>query len=184
MMQFLRRFLASLPRAPATRAAPPEAAPTTRQLVDSFAVGGDVPCKDCGYNLRGLTSDRMAKCPECGKSVVPSILYHLSARTGFPLDVFIFFEDAVRWYMALRTPPLEQIDERQLCVAVRDYALEEAGHPEGGMELLQDWGIRRSEEIGTVFCSMIEIGLLKASVYHPDDFDGLFDLRALFASAT
>src|SRR5687768_5272320 len=28
------------------------------------AVAGDVPCEQCGYNLRGLTADR---CPECGR---------------------------------------------------------------------------------------------------------------------
>jgi hypothetical protein len=36
----------------------------------SNAIGDDVPCIYCGYNLRGL---RSTLCPECGRHVLPSV---------------------------------------------------------------------------------------------------------------
>ncbi len=42
-----------------------EARPTTAPPA-AEAIGQDIFCQDCGYNLRGLTSDR---CPECGGSL-------------------------------------------------------------------------------------------------------------------
>ncbi len=55
-----------------TGAAPPAgrdtstAAPATAPAPRSDAIAQDIFCQDCGYNLRGLTSDR---CPECGGSL-------------------------------------------------------------------------------------------------------------------
>lgn len=40
----------------------------------------DVPCPDCGYNLRGLRMD--GRCPECGRPAVDTFARPLRAATG------------------------------------------------------------------------------------------------------
>src|SRR5688500_2739644 len=40
----------------------------------------DVPCPDCGYNLRGLRLD--GKCPECGRPTIDTFARPLRAATG------------------------------------------------------------------------------------------------------
>src|SRR5690606_16268158 len=40
----------------------------------------DVPCPDCGYNLRGLRMD--GRCPECGRPTIDTFARPLRAATG------------------------------------------------------------------------------------------------------
>lgn len=40
----------------------------------------DVPCPDCGYNLRGLRLD--GRCPECGRPTIDTFAKPLRAQTG------------------------------------------------------------------------------------------------------
>ena len=41
--------------------------PLAADLLPQFLAGRDVPCPQCGYNLRDLAGDR---CPECGEPLV------------------------------------------------------------------------------------------------------------------
>jgi hypothetical protein len=45
----------------------PEARPGSPPLLQTFLADRDVPCPQCGYNLRNLRADR---CPECGEQLV------------------------------------------------------------------------------------------------------------------
>ncbi|MCZ6655482.1 MAG: hypothetical protein O7D91_20940 [Planctomycetota bacterium] len=49
----------------------PAASLPTAALDGAGRVAGDVPCRRCGYNLRGLSPD--GRCPECGTAVGRSI---------------------------------------------------------------------------------------------------------------
>jgi hypothetical protein len=49
--------------------------PATLQLDEHSRIAMDVPCRQCGYNLRGL--DPNVGCPECGAASKPSIDVHL-----------------------------------------------------------------------------------------------------------
>jgi hypothetical protein len=44
----------------------PTSAPTASRLVGEFLADRDVPCPECGYNLRGLKDPA---CPECGLEI-------------------------------------------------------------------------------------------------------------------
>lgn len=46
----------------------------------ALRIENDVPCPDCGYNLRGLRLD--GRCPECGRPTIDTFARPLRARTG------------------------------------------------------------------------------------------------------
>src|SRR5258706_9419570 len=67
---------------------------TTRQLLNLFELSDSIPCQRCRYDLKGLPPN--SKCPKCGAQTLASKLFHLSAGTGYSIDVFLFFIDATR----------------------------------------------------------------------------------------
>src|SRR5687768_11394978 len=56
----------------------------------------DVPCAKCGYNLRGLTRDRL--CPECAEPVAGSVIRDEVAHAG---GVVPLVEADPRWLRGL-----------------------------------------------------------------------------------
>lgn len=46
----------------------------------ALRIENDVPCPDCGYNLRGLRLD--GRCPECGRPTIDTFARPLRAKTG------------------------------------------------------------------------------------------------------
>jgi hypothetical protein len=51
---------------------PPTVADTDVALDAAGAIAVDVPCRRCGYNLRGLSP--AGRCPECGQSIADSLI--------------------------------------------------------------------------------------------------------------
>lgn len=47
-------------------------------LTSSGVIDGDLPCVECGYNLRALMYDH--RCPECGRSIAESIAEYGNAQ--------------------------------------------------------------------------------------------------------
>jgi hypothetical protein len=58
--------------------APPQGPPPAPRV--ALRIEQDVPCPDCGYNLRGLRLD--GKCPECGRPTIDTFARPLRSRTG------------------------------------------------------------------------------------------------------
>ncbi len=61
--------------------------PDQTGLLRDFLAARDSPCPSCGYNLRGLASDR---CPECNEALAlqvgmlePRLGWYLAALSGF-----------------------------------------------------------------------------------------------------
>lgn len=101
---------------------------------------------------------------------------YLAGRTERSVDAFLFLIDAMK-RVAAALPGGDQVhhvNARQVCGAVRDYAVEQAGDAQAALVLLADLGIQRSEEIGALVYAVIEVGIFAASESDtPDDFDGL-----------
>jgi len=134
-----------------------------------------IPCNACRYDLRGLPIVRDANCPECGKPAFPSWMEGLSSATGYTVDAFYFLIDAMRWRRSGGCPrPEAGRGASGFCRIVCAYALDQAGDPDAACDLLAEWRIRHSEQIGALVYALIARGLFKADPDDsPDDFDGL-----------
>lgn len=72
------------------------------------------------------------------------------------------------------------ISPRELLDGIRRYATEEFG-PLAPFAF-RSWGVRNTEDFGSIVFEMIEAGLLnKAETDHPRDFAGGFDFERAFA---
>ena len=173
-------------------------------VMESGKIESDLPCRKCGYNLRGLPIDHL--CPECGESTLDTIAqasgdavpegdevrHQLRARRYLPIaqaagcsvDAVMFVADAAagaRWLAS--APRGAQITARQICGSIRAHAMWYFNDKAEAMELLAEWGIRRSEDAGRIIFAMVEKGLLKAGNEDSiDQFNGLFTLDSLFDS--
>lgn len=157
---------------------------TTRQLLNLFEPSGSIPCMQCEYDLQGLPPN--SKCPECGAWALSSKLYALSDRTGYSLDVFRFFVKANQQPKTEPALPIElrHRSAKQFYARLREYALEETGTPQDAIQLFEDWGITRSEEIGSLVYAMVAAVIMAASPEDRiEDFDGLPDVRTFFGTA-
>ena len=166
-------------------------------------IDGDVPCMECGYNLRTLSVKGL--CPECGLEVMDSIVaasgthdaasaamqtYHrqqfepLAASAGYPVDAFMFVKDAMGICRTSGVPAGDgriHATARDVCRAVRDYATRYFNDRDEAINLLSEWGIRSSEDVGRIIFTFVGAGQLAAGPHDTlGDFDGLFVLDRLF----
>jgi len=174
------------------------------------AINVDVPCVECGYNLRGLSAD--GHCPECGAEVADAIevaktvdvdveaaaatdaakarrrMYErVATLISYPVDAIAFVHAA----LSLAGPGCRPgeggrlISARDVCNAVRKYAMWYFNDKDEALDLLTAWKVRSSEDVGRIIYGMVAAGMLKTS---PDDsasdFDGLFVLKRLFEDDT
>jgi uncharacterized repeat protein (TIGR04138 family) len=172
-------------------------------MSDVPTINGDVPCSGCGYNLRTLKAD--ALCPECGREVADSVtdarstheaaadVYHylrrqpyepIAASIGYPVDAVMFVRDALGWVKATGRPHAGgglHATALDVCRGVREYAARYFNDEAEALDLLAEWRLRSSEDVGRVIYAMVDAGLLKTSPQDsPADFDGLFALEDLF----
>ena len=164
----------------------------------------DLPCAECGYNLRGLTT--RGGCPECGSAVLVSIyddswhddaggavgaireelelapLRPVAAADGVAPEGVRFVRDAMRDAAdELRrklgmTVPLTAGD---ICRQVRTRVRWRFDVPEEARARLDEWGLRRGEDVGRVVLAMVSAGQAAAQPGDSaDDFAGLFSADA------
>lgn len=68
---------------------------------------------------------------------------------------------------------------QQLCVGLRDYAIEKFGMLAGAV--MRKWGLKRTEDFGIIVYTMIDRGEMRASPEDTiDDFRGVFDFEEAF----
>jgi len=107
----------------------------------------------------------------------------LAANCG--VDAVLLVLDAFRYAQAISgkgsAPSQEHIAPRALCSGFRRFVRHYFNDNEEGKELLSEWGIKQSEDLGRIVFAMVEAGWMKASL---DDaisqFAGLFTLDTLF----
>lgn len=164
----------------------------------------DLPCVECGYNLRGLTS--RGRCPECGADVRDSIptsedldeaaakqsaafeaLRHrceqVAASIDYPVDAVMFVQAGLS-----QARPGSSQDDRQahftardVCLALRKFARWYFNDKAEALDLLAEWKVRSSEDVGRIVYGMVTAGMLKTALEDAQsDYDGLFVLDRLF----
>jgi len=159
-------------------------------------IESDVPCKNCGYNLRGLSVDHI--CPECGEPIrfsahmalannANELRHYFRSRhvaaiarsVGYSVDAVMFVQDAVSFSMqpGHRTA-------REVCRDFADYARQYFNDRDEAIELLREWGVCRSEDVGRIVFGLVRAGMLVAGPEdREEDFAGLFTLENLLHSS-
>src|SRR6266516_3761138 len=136
----------------------------------------DIVCERCHYNLRGLAAD--GACPECGTAIQETLaalrselstnevyvqqrnqwLEQLACATGYPIDAFLFINDALL-FLRLDSAAVQargdiyatHISAREVCRAVANYTASYFNDRTEARELLNEWKIRTSEDVGRIF---------------------------------
>jgi uncharacterized repeat protein (TIGR04138 family) len=164
----------------------------------------DLSCNECGYNLR--TRPVQGVCPECGHPVLKSLkavppgeneelddVLHahrrkqfepIAEKAGCTVDAVQLVRDVCH-HAAAQPASIEQgmrhASARQICEALRKHVHFYFDDAKEGKELLAEWGIRTSEDVGRIVFTMVEAKWMKARPEDlQSDFSGLFTLDTLF----
>lgn len=108
----------------------------------------------------------------------------------FPEEAFDFVREGLRHSVQTLHGKLDDIDgppdERrhvtgqQLCMGLRDLAITRYGLL--AKTVLHRWGVRKSDDFGTIVYAMIDRGELRSSDRDSiDDFKGVFDFAEAFS---
>lgn len=91
---------------------------------------------------------------------------------------YLFVLAALEWAQAHRTER-GHLGGAELAHAVRELAIERYGLL--AREVLEHWGVRRTEDVGDVVFAMVDVGLLAAQPHDSrDDFVEVYDFEAVF----
>jgi uncharacterized repeat protein (TIGR04138 family) len=168
-------------------------------VASPLLITADFPCTECRYNLRGLTLN--ANCPECGRQVSASYRHALgddpeacwdvaiemkrqwvadaSSAAGYPPDAGLFLMGAIQMS---RT---QSHRAHEICKAVREYAVWYFNERNEAMDLLNEWRLQTSEDVGHLFFALAKAGLVPIDANTSiTDFAGLFTLATLFSEPT
>lgn len=120
--------------------------------------------------------------PEAFQFVRAGLHHTVQSIHGEPLAVSA--KGAASGQMVIKLP-VDPTDERrhisgqQLCLGIRDLAIQRYGLL--ARTVLNKWGIRRSEDFGTLVYAMIDRGELRSSPNDRiEDFQGVFDFDEAF----
>jgi uncharacterized repeat protein (TIGR04138 family) len=160
----------------------------------------NLPCKQCGYNLRGLTVAHV--CPECGAPVIETLkdaaqdplrggrkeaaaylrltLAPVAEQSRTTVDGILFVLDA----MNLASQPARgHLTASDVCRAVHEYVHVYFNDVSEARELLSEWKITASEDVGRIVFAMVDAGLMRVAPEDSvQDFDGLFTLDTLLVA--
>jgi uncharacterized repeat protein (TIGR04138 family) len=144
----------------------------------------DVGCANCGYNLRGLTTAH--DCPECGEPAMRTlrwagrdlsrraVAFRIARASGYPIDAILFVNDALAHTLA-RFDEGRHTTARDVCDGFLAFVHTYFNDAAEAADLLAEWKLHRSEDVGRIVRAMAEAGVLKTSPDdRPSDFEGLF----------
>ena len=107
----------------------------------------------------------------------------------YPLEAFEFVREGLNYtvdhvHAEVDPEALDEIDRHingsQLCVGLRDYAIERFGLM--APAVLSHWHVRRTEDFGRIVFAMIEYGLMsKTDEDTLEDFRSVYDFAEAFS---
>ena len=107
------------------------------------------------------------------------VLARIRARGGRYDERAYLFVLATVEYIQARLPVRRHVTGAELAVACRDLALEQFGLL--ARQVLEHWGINRTEDLGRLVFTLVEVGLL---VTQPgdreEDFAGVYNFQEAF----
>jgi len=96
----------------------------------------------------------------------------------YKLDAYSFILGALNFTMQ-RLKRKGHISGKELSEGIRDYASSEYGRM--AKTVLEHWGIRITEDFGTIVFNMVDAGILgKTEEDSIEDFKDIFDFKAVF----
>jgi uncharacterized repeat protein (TIGR04138 family) len=105
----------------------------------------------------------------------------LAAKTGYSVDGILFLSDAFTFALRNRTLLRRKVGAFEVCLGVREWAMSYFNDADEAKELLSEWGVRSSEDVGRIIFAMVEVGLARAQTDDRiEQFDELFTLDDLF----
>jgi uncharacterized repeat protein (TIGR04138 family) len=120
----------------------------------------------------------------------------IAKHTRYPVEAFVFVQQGLDYTVKQlhgempehmqgqphdpRDHPERHVSGRQLCMGLRDYAIDQYGLL--ARPVLKRWGVRRSEDFGQIVFAMVEAGLMfKTDSDSLDDFRDVFDFAEAFS---
>ncbi len=114
--------------------------------------------------------------------------------TKYPLDAFVFVQRALDFTvrrahgefddtadMPEDERPSRHVSGRELCLGVRDFAIQQYGMLAG--TVLRRWRITRSDDFGQIVFAMVDAGMMhKTEQDSLDDFADVFSFREAFGN--
>jgi uncharacterized repeat protein (TIGR04138 family) len=102
----------------------------------------------------------------------------LAKDARYARDAYIFVSEALG-YTVRKLGRAGHISGRQLCEGMAGFALEQYGRL--ARTVLASWGVCRSEDIGEIVFTMVDVGLLrKTDEDRREDFVGALDFEEAF----
>ncbi len=168
-------------------------------MIANAVVNFDFACIQCEYNLRGLPVGN--RCPECGTPVLESLsagdpvdLYDridalrrsavepVAQQLGCAVDGLLFVYDTLVWAAKMAQLSSQRfLSAAEIRDTLRNKTLGYFNDEAEASELLQEWGIRRSDDVGRMIDAMVSAGLIGEGVCDRGEaFVGLFTLQDLW----
>lgn len=112
----------------------------------------------------------------------PDVLARIRARGGTYHERGYLFVLAGIEFLQARLPARRHVSGQELVWCCRDFAIQQFGPM--ARTVLAHWGIHRTEDVGRIVFTLVEVGLL---VTQPgdreEDFADCFDFAAAFAES-
>ncbi len=99
----------------------------------------------------------------------------------YDMEAYYFIRDALGYATRKfeRTPDNRHVTGKQLCEAIREFALQEFG-PISHL-VLTEWGLNRTGDFGEIVYNMINEGVFgKSENDRREDFEDVFDFETAF----
>ena len=104
-----------------------------------------------------------------------------AAESHYAEAAYLFVLESIE-YLQLRLPLRRHVTGAELTLACRDYALEQYGLL--ARQVLDFWGIRRTEDVGRIVFTLVEIGLLVTQpTDREEDFRSVYEFSDVFGAS-
>jgi uncharacterized repeat protein (TIGR04138 family) len=121
------------------------------------------------FDIKSIFERAGGYSPACLPFVRDGLAHTVEMVHGQPESALLELEDEQR-----------HVTGRQLCLGLRDYALQRYGLM--SRVVLNRWGIRSTRDFGHIIFAMVDAGLMRKTDEDTiEDFDGVYEFDEVFA---